>query len=142
MAHIATDDGHWINEDFERVARLVQDYDPNLEVHWIPYGERTRDNKEPYRVFDTVHQTTVFYFKETDGPVDIITRLFNGDNKHGDVLARIEKMEAAHQALLMQEQADRLEEAEDMAKFLISTPLHTVRIRKGLKVDDQIRRMS
>lgn len=142
MGHIATDDGQWINEDFERVARLVQDYDPGLQVQYIPYGERTRDDKKPYRVYDTLHQCTVFYFSELDTPVDIVTRLFNGDNKHGNVLQRIEQQELAAQALKMQEQADRLEEAEDMAKFLISTPLHTVRIRKGLKVDDQIRRMS
>lgn len=54
-----TDDGHiyfpsndgktWISEKQRRVNEILQDYDPRLQLQWIPPGKRN-EKDEPFRV--------------------------------------------------------------------------------------------
>ncbi len=127
-------DGQWVNADFERLARMVKDYDENLELCWIPPDARTRDDKEPYAIRDTTNMQIVFFIKETDSPVDVIKRLFTGDNKHGNVLDRIEAMEDAKRVWDMKAHEDEMAEKAEMAFFIKQSPLHTIRFN-GKKFD-------
>lgn len=127
-------DGQWVNADFERLARMVKDYDEDLELCWIPPAARTRDDKEPYAIRDTRTQSIVFFVKETDSPVDVISRLFTGDNKHGNVLNRIEAAEDARRVWAMKKQQDEMEEAAHLAYFFKQSPLHTIK-HNGKKFD-------
>ncbi len=38
---IPTETGRWVSEHYERLARVVQDYDPQFELRWIPPEART-----------------------------------------------------------------------------------------------------
>jgi hypothetical protein len=138
---VPTDDGRWVSENFERLARIVQDYDPQFELRWIPPERReTPDERsKPYVVWDTVTNSAVFFASELDTPVEILTRLFEGDNKHGDVLKRIDAHNAAVQAIKMKEEMDRREEQMDYAAWLIGTEKNYIQLGKGRKVDDQLR---
>lgn len=138
---VPTDDGHWVSESFERLARVVQDYDPQFELRWIPPENRVspEDTTKPYVVWDTVTNTPVFFASELDTPVEILTRLFNGDNKHGKVLERLDAHNAAIQALEMKKRMDEAEERNDYAAFLIGTKKNYIELGKGRKVDDQLR---
>jgi hypothetical protein len=128
----------WISEEFERLAQVVQDYDHNLELRWIPHDRRTRDDKYPYVIVDKHTNTTVLHASELDTPVDILERLFTGDNAKGNVLEQMDRRNAAIQALRKREQLDELEELHDKAGFLLRSPLHTVRM-DGKKFDHQRR---
>lgn len=139
--YVVTDDGQWVNGDFERLARMVKDYDESLELVWIPPAARTRDDKEPYAIRDTRDQKgsgIIFFIKETDSPVDVIERLFTGDNKHGDVLKRIEAREDAERVWQMKRNDDEMLEAAELAFFFKQSPLHT--IKHNGKVFDHNRR--
>lgn len=138
MVYIPADDGTWVDENFERLARVVQDYDHNLVLAWIPTDKRTRDDKKPYAVVDTRTGHPVMYASELETPVDILERLFNADNNKGNVLDRLEARENAEKALRMKEWIDRKDEANDMAKFFIKSPLHTIK-HNGKKFDHQRR---
>lgn len=127
-------DGQWVNADFERLARMVQDYDETLELCWIPPAARTRDDKEPYAIRDTRTNSIVFFIKETDSPPEVIQRLFTSDNKHGNVLQRIEAAEDAKRAWEMKQREDEMEEAAHLAFFFKQSPLHTIK-HNGKKFD-------
>lgn len=132
--YIPADDGRWVNSDYERLARLIKEYDAGLELRWIPPDRRTRDDKAPYVIVDTRVNEVVLHATELDTPVDILSRLYLADGDKGNVLQRLEAREIA--AKLMENQAwiDAVEEASDEARFLFTSPLHTVRF-KGKKLD-------
>lgn len=132
---IPTDDGRWVNADYERLARNVQGYDPALELRWIPPENRTREDKKPYCIIDTRNQKIVLHASELDTPEDILTRLYLADDKHGSPLDRIEAHNLAIKNMQVQKWLDERKEMADQARFLLGTPLHWVRFN-GKKLDD------
>jgi hypothetical protein len=47
--YFPTNDGHWVSEKQRRINEILQDYDPNLQLQWIPPGQRN-EKDEPFRV--------------------------------------------------------------------------------------------
>jgi hypothetical protein len=139
MVHIPTDDGVWVSEEYERLARIIQDYDQYLELRWIPPQYRTRDDKKPFVVVDTRTNHAVLYASELDTPTDILERLVISDNAQGNVLLRIEARELAEKLQQAKAYQDTLEEAHDKANFLFNTPLHWVREGKEKLDSDRVR---
>ena len=141
MTYIPADDGRWVNENYERLARVVQDYDPQFELRWIPSDQReTPDERsKPYVVVDTFTNTAVLYASELDSPEEILERMFLGDSTKGDVLGRIDAHNAAVKAMKMKEQMDEDEARQDYAAFLIGTNKNYIQLGKNRKVDDQLR---
>jgi hypothetical protein len=140
---VPTESGHWVSEGFERLARIVYDYDPQFELRWIPPEHRTslEDTANPYAIWDTVTNTLIFTASDRDTPEDILTRLFQGDNKHGNVLDRLEARNAAAKALEMKAKMDEAEEKREYAAWLIETQKNYIQLGKGRKVDDQLRKI-
>lgn len=141
---IPTDDGRWVNSDYERLARNIKGYDEDLELRWIPPDQRTREDKKPYVVWDTRASEkapfgrAVLYASELDTPEEILTRLYLADDKNGSPLDRMEAYNLALKNLRMQEWLDEREELAEQARFLLFTPLHWVRFNKK-KLDDKRR---
>lgn len=140
MVFIPTDSGEWVSEEFERLARVIKEYDPALELRWIPPAKRTSDDKKPYVVIDTRSDYIVCYATELDTPVDILSRLFNADNLKGNVLTKIESQEAAIRALELKARMDMYDELADKANFLKNSPLQTVKM-DGKKFDHNRKRI-
>lgn len=138
---VPTDSGEWVSENFERLARVVEDYDAQFELRWIPPNRReTQDERsKPYVVWDKYTNTPVFFASELDTPEDILTRLFNSDNKHGNVLERMDARNAAVQALQMKAEMDKREEKQELVQHLIGTKKNYIKLPDGRKVDDQLR---
>ncbi len=141
MNFIPTETGRWVSEHYERLARIVQDYDPQFELRWIPPEARTdpEDRKKPYVIWDLVTNSAVMYASELDTPEEILARLFMGDNSKGNVLKKIDAHNAAIKAMEMKEQLDLAEERKDYVAFLIGTQKNYIKLGKGRKVDDQLR---
>ena len=138
---IPTDDGRWVSEKYERLARVVQDYDPQFELRWIPpeHRETPDERSKPYVVWDTVTNHPVFYASELDTPEDILERLFLGDNTKGDVLKRIDAHNAAVEAMNLKAQLDAEGERREYIEYLIGTQKNYIKLPGGRKVDDQLR---
>lgn len=149
MTFIATETGQWVDENFERLARMLQDYSPTLELRWIPTDRRTREDKKPYQVVNREsngQETIVCHASETDSPIDILTAVFTADNKQGNVLDRIEAHNRAIELFALKEKEDRLSEALELSKFMFTTPLHYIKMGKDedgklIKFDEHRRRM-
>jgi hypothetical protein len=138
MVFVPANDGRWINENFARLAEIIQDYDINLELRWIPPENRTRDDKKPYVIWDIRCNKPVLFACELDSPVEILARLYDADNKHGNVLKRLEASNKAIEDFKKKEQQDAWDDAHDQAKFLWTSPLNYVKFN-GKKFDDQRR---
>lgn len=140
MVFIPVDTGEWVDENYERLARIIQDYDSHLELRWIPPSNRTRDDKKPYVVVDTRTNSAVLYASELDTPTDILVSLATSDNAQGDVVSRLEAQEIATKLLDHKKWIDELEEAKDKTNFLLNTNLHYAKV-DGIKFDEHRRRM-
>lgn len=145
--HIPTNDGYWVDEKFQILAEVVKDYSPTLELRWIPPNMRTdpEDRKNPYCIYDLVAQAPVMFAGELDTPEDILKRLFLSDNTKHNVLEEIEAQNAAVKALQMKQWLNSLEEAGEMAKFMIASPLNYLKMKdedgKLIKLDESRRRV-
>ena len=146
--YVVTEDGQWVNEHFHRLAEIIQDYDPNLELQWIPPGQRDTDEekKTPYRVIDRRGNYIVCFASERDSAEDILARLWGADNKHGSVLDRMEAKNAAVEAFKLKERMDEAEMQKDFAAYLIGTKKNYIKTTnpvtgEKLKLDDQLRRI-
>lgn len=141
MTFIPTDDGRWVSEHYERLARVVRDYDPQFYLAWIPPEHRTDPEsiKNCYAIVDEVTNDVVLYAGELDTPEQILARLFDSDNKQGNVLDRIEAHNAAIEAMKMKEKMDIAEEKKDYIAFLMATNKNFINMGNGRVVDDQLR---
>lgn len=142
MVYVPTETNHWVDENFARLAEIIRDYDPNLEFRWIPPDKRVtkEDKSKPYCVVDTRTNSIVFYASELDTPEDILTKIFHSDNKHGNVLKRLDARNAAIQALKMKAWLDYAEEAKEQSAFLMGTKKNYIR-HNGFLLDDQLRKL-
>ncbi len=136
--YIPTDDGRWVNSDFERLARLVNEYDEHLEFRYIPPDKRTREDKKPYIIVDTRTEAAVLHASELDTPEDILTKLYLADDKFGNVLTRMEAHNLAVRIVENQKWLDEREDMKDQAIFLMKSPLNTVRFN-GKRLDHRRR---
>lgn len=138
---VPTDDGRWVSENYERLARVVQDYDPQFELRWIPpeHRETPDDISKCYVIWDIISNAPVLFAGELDTPEQILGRLFDSDNKHGNVLERIDAHNNAIKALRMKEQMDVAEERQDKISWLIGTKKNYINMGNGRVVDDQLR---
>lgn len=136
---VPTDDGTWVSQEYQNLAEIIQDYDPGLELRYIPVDKRTRDDRKPYMVLDTRTNSPVLYASELDTPADILERIFLGDNvRSGDVLKRVEAREMAIKALELKNWMDQLEQAADIAHFFVKSDKNVIN-HDGKKFDDQRR---
>lgn len=143
MTFVPTESGYWVNEHYERLARVVQDYDPQFELFWIPpeHRETFEEKKNCYAVVEhsPMGDVIVFHASELDTPETILERLFMSDNKHGNVLERIDAHNAAIKAMEMKEKMDIAEERMDKVAWLIGTKKNFIDMGKGRVLDDQLR---
>lgn len=138
MVYLPTEDGRWVNENFMRLAELINEYDQTLELRWIPPDKRSRDDKKPYMIVDTRTNQPVLFASELDNPVEILARLFESDNKNGNVLDRMEAHNRAIEVFKKKQRMEEIEEALEEAAFLFKSPLNFVTMN-GKKYDDQRR---
>lgn len=140
MVFIPADTGEWVSDEYERLARIIKDYDANLELRWIPPVNRTREDKKPYVVVDSRTNHAVLFASELDTPTDILVRLVDSDNARGNVVDRLEVRELAMKLQEAKKWEDELAEARERADFLLNSPLHYVKAN-GIKYDEHRRRM-
>jgi hypothetical protein len=131
VVYVPTETGHWVNENFARLAEIISDYDPEVHLAWIPPENRTAFDKKPYAVIHingtTGKQYVFFYLEESElERFDaVLARLFNGDLKNGDPLARIEAEERARKLMELKIKMEQAEERQDFIKSVVGSKKHS-----------------
>lgn len=116
--------GYFIHSKHQRVAEIIKDYNPELELVWIPPNKRSSEDVKPYTV---VHykkdgsQYPIFHLSEDelDDTAGVVTRLYAGDmSKHRilDRLAVIELAEKADELVRAKEEEDASYERQELAR--------------------------
>lgn len=117
--------GHFLSKDHQRIAQVIHDYDPTLELAWIPPENRTLQDDYPFAV---IHRPegfppyVVMRLRENEVDHRVISRLWSNDAKNGNVLNAIEKEEAARSALDYLRREEEMEEAREMAAWMVKAP--------------------
>jgi hypothetical protein len=119
-----------LSQDHERVAQLLKDYNPELELQYIPENERSAFDAKPFRVVHNSPKFGVYVignFAVDEVNEKLVSFVFKHDAKNRDVLSDLEAEEAAREALRLRKILDEHEERQDFGKSLIQSPLHTYR---------------
>jgi ribosomal protein S28E/S33 len=119
---IVVQDGMMLSAEHMRIAEIIQDYDPYLELIWIPPNQRDHNDTFPFAVRHNPpgkESYIVFKLRETEVDHRVLARLFRGDNSKGDILSVIESEEAARRLLEMKKQKDEMEEARELAAWAV-----------------------
>lgn len=136
QAGVACTDGSFVSAKAMRVVEVIRDYDPGLEVEWIP-RERRIDGDDAIRIVDPRRHgfaRIVMSFRDEaeftaqDGTLTL-ERLFLADGSKGDVMSRVQAHNAAEKVLRLKKAMDEREEGLDVARHALRSPLNTYRFR-------------
>lgn len=122
---ILTETGHFVSEKWARLNELLQQFDPELELHWIPSDKRIADEKYPYRIIHRPSATSrmapyvVMHCRETDQPQEIFAQIISGDSWKNDVQARMDARAKADRIFQRKQHLDELAESADLVHFLL-----------------------
>lgn len=147
LAGVACDDGSLVTSKTMRLVEIIRDYDPALEVEWIPAEHRLPDD-DAIRIVDTrargLARTVMSFadegeFTREDG-VPVLERLFVADHRRGDPVARLDARNNAVRLLDLKRQLELREERKDLAVHVLRSPLnrYTFRAPDGTlkRIDD------
>lgn len=140
-SHIMVD-GQFVSAKIERVVLAIKDYEPELEVKWIPPQHR----KEGESAFAIIHDAPgnkpyVLFYVPTEEEFDerVLLRIIHNDQRNGKhKLSEFEAAEEAVKLVQKQEWLDQMEEAHDIAAHVLRTPLNTYKVNDNLIVKEGI----
>lgn len=122
--------GHFLSQDHLRIAEIIYDYNPNLELVWIPPENRKENDTElPFAVrFNPTGEPggpgsyIVFQLKEDEVDHRVLQRLFEADNSKTDVLGALESKEAALRLIEMKKAMDEAAERKEFTQAVLKSP--------------------
>lgn len=120
--------GCFVSEKHRRVAEIIHDYDEDLALAFIPPQLRELDEQYPFALVHSPPgkpQYVVWKLKESEINEQLLARLWSSDTLKHDVLGHIEALDAARHALKLHEEMEAREEANDIGKTILKSPLHT-----------------
>lgn len=136
-------DGRLISVKIQRVVDAIRDYEPELDVKWIPPEARTNRQLDP--AFCVVHNPVgrpsyiMFYVREEDFDERVLYRIIYNDQRNGKQnYDEFSAWEETQKRLQHQEYLDKLEEAQDIMEHALKTKLNTYRINPDLVIQDGI----
>lgn len=106
----------YLTEKHRRIAEILRDYDPTLELLYLPPHSRSALDTKPFAVVCRPPNARPYYvlFAE-DADERLLARVFAADNRDKSVLGEMEKMNAAKELIMMKEQMDAMNEAHALA---------------------------
>lgn len=121
MNYIPTETGHWVSEKFLHLSEILQDYDPNLSLRWIPTDKRTRQDGKPYVIVyhNKGKDHAVRYVSELEDPANVLAQLWMDDSQKNDINAILDARERARRAFELKKELDEREAQQDYAAFLV-----------------------
>lgn len=125
---VPAEDGHWINENHARIAELINEYDPTMELLWIPPEYRVKNSNEaPYAVRHNPPDKEpyiMFYIKEDELDHRVLARIYRGDTTKNDVQAMIESSDKAWNNLRTKIALEKAAERQDFIKTVVGSNKH------------------
>lgn len=140
-AHLMLD-GQVVSAQVSRVVEAIKDYEPDLEVKWIPPHAR----KEGDAAFAIIyappgHDPYVLFYvpKEEDFDERVLRKIILNDQRNGESSwSEYSAWEESQRLLKRQEYLDQVEQANDIAAHILRSPLNTYKVNDSLIIKDGI----
>lgn len=132
----------WVSAEFQRLAEIVNDYDPYLFLEMVPVAEQHNliDKSKVFRIVDDRNKKIVMYADSLSNPTDILARLWSMDQQHNSVVANLDARNRAVEALKLKEEIDKREAMMDFSAFVIKNTKSRWE-HEGQVFDDEFRRL-
>ena len=129
--YFPTNDGTFISEKQRRVNEIIQDYNPELQLQWIPPGRRN-EKDEPFRVVHfpkNGHPYLVCTGMEADER--LLATIFQSDQKNvkGNLLTWLDNYNRAKEIYNAKINHDNLQEAHEISQAVIRSNKSSYKIR-------------
>jgi len=129
--------GKFVSVEHQRIATIIQEYDPDLYLAWIPPDKRSFDDTQPFAILHKQPDGRMYVVRKVkEGEVnsDLIAWLWMNDSaRQGtDLTGRLEAQDAARRAVEMKRQIQKDDERRDFYKSVLRSPLNTYR-HNGVK---------
>lgn len=129
--YFPANNGQWISEKQARIDEILRDYDPNLELQWIPPGQRN-DEDHPFRVIcrpPNGHPYLICTSLEADER--LLATVFRADAKRQgkNLLSWLDDYNRAKGIYNAKINHENLQEAHEIAKSVIRNDKSYYRIR-------------
>jgi len=141
-SHIVVD-GQFVSAKVERIVQAIHDYEPELEVKWIPPNART----EGESAFAIIHNAPgnapyVLMYVKTEEEFDerVLQRIIYNDQRNTgqQEWSELSAWEEAQKRIQKQAYLDLLEEANDVAFHVLRSPLNTYKVSDDFVIKDGI----
>lgn len=124
------DDGHFISDRVSRTVQLIRQYDPNLDVVWLPPERRENPNDPEFYVVERLpdgRALPVFsILNESFMDERLLERIYELDSlKQDDVLGAMDARNKAKRDMLAAEAVDREAEILEVAAYVLRSPKST-----------------
>lgn len=137
--HIVVD-GQFVSSKIEQLVQSIKDYDPDLDVQWIPTDTRKPGDPAFCIRYSPVGQKPfILFFVKTEEEFDerVLMRIIANDQRHGKTtLSEFEAWELSHKLVQDRKFKDSMEEAEEIARSVFKSHLNTYRVSKDLVIKD------
>lgn len=121
--YVPSEDGGFISEKHARISEIINDYDPNLELAWVPPDKRQPGDKPFAVICRPPMQPAYVVFYSDDCDERLLGRLFSMDSNNGNVLDAIESNNAALELIKFKKDMDEREEKLELSKAILRSPL-------------------
>jgi hypothetical protein len=137
---VSLEDGSVISQ---RVADLIETihetWGGRVQVNWIP-ARALKPNDQQFVLVEVLPDGTehpIFWVKdESEFTGEVLERLFMADNSQGNVLTRMQARNEALRVLQKKVAKDKMEEANDIVKHAIASPLNWYKLPNGTVIKD------
>lgn len=122
--------GHFISQEHRRVAEVIQDWNPDIYVVWIPPEDRAANEEFPYALMHSPPDRPAYIIKkirESELNERLIAWLWANDTTRTNPLANLEKEEAAAREALRLKREMESAAAQDFALSVLQSPLNIYR---------------
>lgn len=132
----------WVSAEFQRLAEIINEYDESLFLEMVPVAAQKdlNDKSKVFRIVDDRTKNIVLYADSLANPADILGRLWSMDQRHGNVVQRMDAHNAAIEALNLKAKIDEQEAAKDFSAFIIANTRSSWK-HDGKKYDDEFRNL-
>jgi len=147
MDRMVVVDGVFVSEKIERIVLAIKDYEPRLEVKWLP--PQAREDKQTgvtlpafeiiYHAEDGLSQTLFYVKDEEEFDERVLARIvYNDQRKSSTSWTELTAWEETRKLIAKQAYLDEMEEAQDLAEHIIKTHLNTYKVNDGLIIKDGV----
>jgi hypothetical protein len=132
MYNFDKESGRLLSQEHQRVAEIINDYDPDLHLVWIPPEDRiTEDDLDrPFAIQHTppnLKPHMIRKLRESEVNHKIIAWLWQNDQQRAgkDPVGRIEAERMAEEAVKLRIQYDQMMEKHELSASILASPLNT-----------------